>query len=86
MLKIFGIAGLLLCLMSPTGQARDLEVGLAAARAGDYETALREWRPLADQGHADAQAFLGAMYINGDGVARDPEEAARWYRLAADQG
>ena len=25
-------------------------------------------------------------YDNGTGVAKDPAEAARWYRLAADQG
>ena len=28
----------------------DFDKGLAAAQAGDYATALREWKPLADQG------------------------------------
>jgi hypothetical protein len=32
------------------------EDGKAAYRSGDYETALRLWRPLADQGNAEAQA------------------------------
>ncbi|HMB48097.1 MAG TPA: DUF2207 domain-containing protein, partial [Afifellaceae bacterium] len=32
------------------------EVGLAAAKRGDYETALRILRPLADQGDANAQS------------------------------
>jgi TPR repeat protein len=26
------------------------------------------------------------MYANGEGVGRDLKEAAKWYRLAADQG
>jgi hypothetical protein len=29
--------------------------GVAAYNQGNYDTALREWRPLAEQGHADAQ-------------------------------
>src|SRR5713226_5680439 len=62
------------------------EDGLAAAQHGDYATALRLWRPLADQGHADAQNNLGVMYSNGRGVPQDYAEAARWYSKAADQG
>ena len=36
--------------LSGTAQAQDGQKGLAAARAGDFETALQEWRPLAEQG------------------------------------
>ena len=36
--------------------------GFGGLRAGDYATALQEWRPLAEQGHADAQYNLGIMY------------------------
>ena len=35
--------------------AQDWDKGEAAYRAEDYETALQEWRPLAEQGHAEAQ-------------------------------
>ena len=66
--------------------AQDLDAGLKAAQAGDFQTALKEWKPLADQGHAGAQYSLGVMYANGEGVVEDDAEAARWYRLAADQG
>ena len=59
---------------------------LAAAEQGDYVTALRLWRPLADQGDADAQYNLGVMYNNGDGVPQDYAEAMKWHRKAADQG
>ena len=64
----------------------DFDKGLAAAEAGDYATALREWKPLADQGNAVAQTNLGVMYGNGHGVPQDYKEAMRWYRLAADLG
>ena len=67
--------------------AQDLDAGLKAAQAGDFQTALKEWKPLAaDQGHAYAQYNLGWMYDNGRGVPEDDAEAVRWYRLAADQG
>ncbi len=60
--------------------------GCDAYERGDYETALKEFRPLADQGDPLAQATLGLMYAEGEGVAQDYQEAVRWYRLAAEQG
>ena len=60
--------------------------GYAAFERGDYATALREWRPLAEQGDADAQYNLGIMYENGRGVPQDYAEAVKWYRKAAEQG
>ena len=66
--------------------AQDYDAGLKAAQAGDFQTALKEWKPLADQGHAGAQLNLGVMYYNGYGVPEDDAEAAGWFRLAADQG
>jgi len=47
---------------------------------------LDELRPKAEQGDANAQLALGIMYKDGEGVAQDHAEAARWFRLAADQG
>ncbi|MFZ5482901.1 MAG: tetratricopeptide repeat protein [Pseudomonadota bacterium] len=60
--------------------------GLAAYRAGDYTTAMKHWKPLAESGDAAAQYNLGVMYDNGQGVALDYKEAATWYRKAAEQG
>ncbi len=54
--------------------------GVAAYNRGDYATALREWRPLAEQGDASAQLNLGSMYDAGVGVSQDYAEAVRWYR------
>ena len=64
----------------------DFQKGLAAARSGDFATALREWTPLAKQGDADAQFSLGVMYEKGEGVAKDNKAAVKWYTLAAEQG
>ena len=52
---------------------------------GDFASALRAVRPLAEQGDADAQYYLGAMYENGRGVRQNYAEAAKWYRRAAEQ-
>ncbi len=64
----------------------DFEAGAEAFKRSDYATALKEWRPLAEQGHAGAQVMLGVMYDYGRGVTKDYAEAIRWYRLAAEQG
>ncbi len=63
----------------------DFEDGKAAYQRGDYTTALREWRPLAEQGGAQAQLGLGVIYYNGKGVPKDNAEAKKWFRKAAEQ-
>ncbi len=62
--------------------AQDFQKGYVAYQRGDYATALREWRPLAEQGDASAQTSLGVMYANGLGVPQDDTEAIKWYRKA----
>jgi uncharacterized protein len=66
--------------------AGPLEDADAAINRGEYETALRIVRPLADQGNAKGQALLGTMYENGEGVARNLAEAVIWLRKAAEGG
>ena len=41
--------------------AQDFNKGLAAAQAGDFATALKEWKPLAEDGDSAAQYNLGFM-------------------------
>jgi TPR repeat protein len=66
--------------------AGPFEDGTAAYQKGDFATALRLMRQLADQGIAKAQYALGVMYYNGQGVPQDYAQAVNWYRKAADQG
>ena len=69
-----------------TAWAADLKKGYAAYNSGDYVTALSEWKPLAEQGNAEAQYNLGVMYDNGFGVIEDDREAVKWFRLSAEKG
>ena len=80
-------AALIALMLVPTGApAQDYNKGLDAYSNGDFVTALKEWRPLAEMGRADAQSNLGHMYESGKGVPQDKAEAVKWYRLAAEQG
>ena len=47
---------------------------------------LADLRTKAENGDADAQASLGEMYRDGQGVTQDDVEAVKWYRKAAEQG
>ena len=60
--------------------------GVAAYNRGDYATAIRELRPLAERGLAEAQLKLGIMYNKGEGVPQDYAKSLQWYRKAAEQG
>ena len=75
-----------LALSAQPALAQDFDAGLAAFKAGNFEAALAEFRPLAEQGDAKAQYNLGVMYVAGQGVTQDYGEAARLLRLAAEQG
>ena len=74
----------IVCLATPAWA--DFQAGMDAYRHGDYARALREWRPLAEQGDADAQYRLGVLYANGYGVPKDYVQAGQWYEKAAAQG
>ena len=43
------------------GWSGDFQKGLEAYYKGDYATALKEWKPLAEGGYIDAQYNLGIM-------------------------
>jgi hypothetical protein len=48
---------------------------------------FKRCRTFAERGDALAQFFMGLHYYQGfDGVVRDKAEAAKWWRLSADQG
>lgn len=82
----FGFALAMAFLAASAGAQAGLQEGINAYRFGDFALALKELRPLADKGNADAQRFLGDMYSDGNGVKQSHKEAASWYRKAALQG
>jgi len=82
--SIGAIIGLLLMVALPAWA--DFDAGERAYLAEDFETAFREWSPLAAQGHDEAQNMLGFMYRWGQGVEQDFAKAREWYQRSANQG
>jgi predicted secreted protein len=82
--KIFITLAVVLFLGTPV--IADFNDGLTAYYSGDYKKALREWRPLAKQGNANAQYRLGKMFLAGEGVRQNDNKAFKWTRKAAEQG
>ena len=60
--------------------------GSRAFEANDYRSALPPLMEAAKQGDARAQALVGIMYQDGDGVRADDREALKWFSMAAAQG
>ena len=81
-----GVISLSLILVTSPVLAADFDKGVKAYDAGDYETALQEFTPLAEEENSLAQYNLGQMFRKGQGVLQDYQQAAKWYRLAAEQG
>ena len=70
----------------PADIKADFKSGIVAYRQGDYDIALEKWVPLANDGAVEAQVNLGIMCAKGQGVDKDPGEAFKWYRMAAEKG
>lgn len=66
--------------------AQPVEEAEFAYERGDYTQAGRLFSPLAEQGMASAQFYLGLMYETGRGVRQDHATALTWFRKAAAQG
>jgi TPR repeat protein len=67
-------------------QAGPFEDGVNAYDRADYSTAMRLWRPLADQGNPAAQSNVALMYAKGQGVPKDYVQAYMWSSLSAARG
>jgi TPR repeat protein len=66
--------------------ADSIEEAEFAYDRGDYTQAARLFSPLAEQGIASAQFYLGLMHEKGRGVRQDYRTALKWFRKAAAQG
>ncbi|HJR83237.1 MAG TPA: SPOR domain-containing protein, partial [Sphingomicrobium sp.] len=63
-----------------------VKAGIEAWQKADYARAVAIWRPLAENGDADAAFNLGQAYRLGRGVKIDLGEAQSWLERAASQG
>jgi hypothetical protein len=53
-------------------------------QAGEYDKAIQELQPLADQGSPSAEYLLGEIYFGGHGG--NMQQALKWMTAAAEQG
>ncbi len=60
----------------------DMSAGWRALERGDMAAARKEWAPLAEQGDPGAQVSMGMLAE----LQHRYEDAARWYRGAAERG
>jgi len=83
----FTIAFMLSIVSLATPAWADFQAGMDAYAHGDCATAMREWRPLAEQGDATAQYNLvGVLYHNGHGMPQDYGLARHWWEQDAALG
>lgn len=67
-------------------EAQEALRGLGVDWVNDDEDKYEQLYELAEEGSALAQANLGKLYYNGDGLDQDDEQAEFWFRKAAEQG
>jgi len=87
-LRVAGLVGLTLsmALTAPVAAQQTVKAGIEAWQKGDYDAAVAIWRPLAEQGDADAAFNLGQAYRLGRGVIVNLGAAQTWLGRAADKG
>ena len=60
--------------------------GIAAQGNDDFAEAVKCWSEAAEQGHTEAQFFLGICYESGIAVDEDLEKAFDLYAKSAEEG
>ncbi len=73
------------CLMAAP-LAADVKRGVDAWSAGDFDSAVNEWRLPAEEGDADALFNMAQAYRLGRGVTADIARARELYAKAAEKG
>src|SRR5438477_166305 len=68
-----------------TDPQEEFASGMTAYSKGDYDTAIKKWQPLAEQGNPGAVLLLGSMYVAGQGVPKDFVQAYFWFTVASEQ-
>ena len=80
---ILGSIGLFLLLATAHAQAQPIQAaGCDLQEEGDGAQWLAPCKQAAGKGDGHAALIVGAIYWNGDGVAKDHAAAAHWFELA----
>ena len=80
------LACLALMIVAPSAHAADFDKGVAAYWSGNYETALQEFCPLAEEGDGSVQFNLGVLYAIGEGILAAHKRAHMWFNIARYNG
>ena len=78
---IIGSIGLFFLLATSHAQAQSLEL-CDPQEEGEGAEWLAPCKQAAFKGDGHAALMVGAIYWNGDGVAKDQAQAARWFEMA----
>jgi TPR repeat protein len=62
-----------------------VKLGSIYKKEKDYEEAVKWYTLAAEKGDAHGQAYLGVLYLKGNGVSQNYKKAVYWFRKAADQ-
>ena len=84
--RVLASAALLVNLLAAGSAVADFATATSAYDGGDYATAFREWRALAEEGDIASQIALAGLYRGGMGGEIDLARAAFWYTQAAEAG
>jgi TPR repeat protein len=84
---LLSISVVLCAWAGPEANRRNYVVTMSYGQADEtWERVVEQVKEDAKQGNAKSQSLLGFMSEKGIGVAKDEEEAVKWYRKAAEQG
>ena len=72
---------------SPEEKAKKIyeEAEYAFYAENDYETAIEKYKQAANLGYLEAFTTIGTIYLLGDEVEKDINEARRWYKLGMEK-
>lgn len=80
------IVAVVLMLSSVLPISAQIDEARSAYEAKRYADAWLKYRPLAEQGNAEAEYYVAIMLSNGEGVKEDLTEANVWLNKAAEHG
>lgn len=70
---------------NPNNAELQFYLGYAYDLEADYKKAVEWYTKSANQGFAEAQYNLGAMYVHGQGVKQNYTKALEWFTKSANQ-
>lgn len=60
-----------------------LEQGVISLKVGDFDTAIKYFRPMAHLGDTKSQYYMGQCYMFGLGTEKNPDKGVSWLKRAS---